>query len=190
MGKVDGNEQEPLAIFAADKVALSLGSGKPSALVAAHDVGHEDATGKRQERDAVERLERRDALIVRNRRERSEVRALGLVPLVRTAYFGDATHSHLRRQSKLLAQCRVVRLLQRDLVRRFERERFTRKPIGGLVKTPHRGFQFYRIVLRREQLQLNRYDHQPIIAEKRHPGKPVVRLLPALKDGASGAAFR
>jgi hypothetical protein len=49
--------------------------------------------------------------------------------------------------------------------------------------------EFHRIVLRWKQLQLNRYHHQTTIFEARHLGKLVVRLLPALNGGASGAAL-
>jgi hypothetical protein len=82
-----------------------------------------------------------------------------------------------------------VGLLQRDLVGRLARKRLARKPIGGLVKALHRGFEFQHISLARKELQLNRYDRSSSMAVKPHWGKLVVCLLPALNGGASGAAF-
>src|SRR5450631_1768985 len=165
--QINRYEQKPPAVFPSYEVALTLGRGKPFALILAHDV-RQDSTGNGQERDTVDRLERSNTLIVRHRREWPEMRTLRLVALVRAANLGNATDCHLRRQSKPLAQRRIVRLLNRDLVSRLERERLTRQPICRRIEGAHRGFKLNHIILTRKELQLNRYDHQATIVGKHY----------------------
>lgn len=62
--QIDGHKQEPLAILAQDEIALPLGGGKPFLLILAHDHGHENATGERQKRHAVNALEAHQPLVI------------------------------------------------------------------------------------------------------------------------------
>jgi len=174
--QINRDEQKPFAVLATHKVSLPLGCSKALSLVASHDEQHQDATGKRQQRDPIQPLEAHQPLIVGNGRKRTEMRTLGLVVLVGFADLRNAAHGHLRRQSEALPQVSVEQLLQRNLVRCFPDKRFACQPISRRIEGAHRRFERSGLLCCRQQLGLqSKYDRYTALS------------LPGINAGASRA---
>ena len=165
--EIDSHQQEPFAVAAADEIALPNGRAEALRLIAAHYQRHDNSAGQGQQRYPIKALEAHHVLIEWHRGEGSEVRALGLVPLIRLANLRDATHRHLRRKAKPLAQRRVMRFLERDLVGDLYRKRLSCQPIGTSVEGAQCRFKRSGLVLAREKLGLQRQFHTDTYRQNR-----------------------
>lgn len=184
--QIDGHQQKPLSIFAPYQITLSFGVGKALLLIFAHDHGHDDAPKKRQQRDAIWPLETHKTLVVGDGGERPKVRTFSFVALVGFTDLGDATHRHLGRQPKALAQGGVVVLLQCDFVGSLSAKRLSRQPIGSGVERTHGRFKRQGLLRRRQKLrlqgQLHALDYSQSLSMHQDWRR---RFLPRLKSGAS-----
>lgn len=113
--QINRYQQKPFSVFAPHQIA-SFRVGEALFLIFAHDDRHDDATGKGQQRDAIEPLETHETLIVWDRSKRSKVWSFCFVALVRFADLSDTTYRHLSRKPEALTQCGVVKFLQQDFV--------------------------------------------------------------------------
>lgn len=151
---IHGDVEVPAAL-PQHQIALSTHGLESSPVVLAGYERHEDASIKRQDRDAVERFEREDALVVRHRAAWLERRSDRPIALVGFYDLADGSHGHLRGKPELLAQGTVVVALQSNLIGAPRLERNARKPIARRVESLHRREQRRSLRVVGEQLDLS-----------------------------------
>src|SRR5215510_11087860 len=100
----------------------------------------------REQGDAINALERHQALVIRDAGVFLEARAFGFVPAIGFANLGDTSDGHLRGDSEVTTQLAVVELLKFDLVSCLEAESFACEPIGGGIESPHRGGELFGLI--------------------------------------------
>ena len=193
--QIDRHKQEPLAVFAANEVALPDARIEITALVATHDDRNDDAPFQGQQRNAINALERHHALIKGHRRELAEMRPLRLVPLVRLANLCKTAHCHLSGKAKALTERHIVRLLQSDLVANIRCKRLACKPVSRFIKANDGRLKCLGLLFVGQDLRLQRQFHKaynrlirPIVStqtEARFPLHPG-----SAQDGASNANVR
>src|SRR5262245_15806949 len=137
--RLNAHEQKPLAVLAPEEIALAAFSVESLGLVLAHDERNDGPAFERQQRDAINSLERHQPLVVRNAGVFLEARVLGFVTAIGFADLSNTADGHLSRESEIIAQLAVVELLKFDLVSRLEAESLACELIGGGVESPHRG---------------------------------------------------
>src|SRR5262245_38705497 len=92
---LNSHMQKPLAILAPEEIALAVFSVESLGLVFAHYDRNDDPAFERQQGNAINSLERHQALVVRDAGVFLEAWAYGFVPAVSFADLGDAADSHL-----------------------------------------------------------------------------------------------
>src|SRR5262245_33806387 len=151
---LNGHKQKPLAVLALQEIALAMFSIESLGLVLAHDNRNDGPAFEGQQGNTLNSLESHQALVIRDTCVFLESRTYGFVAAVGFADLGDATYSHLCRDSEVIAQLVVVELLKFDLVSRLEAESFANKPIGCGVEGPHRGGKLSGLILVGQKLCL------------------------------------
>src|SRR5882672_5874964 len=159
VGQINGYEQKPFAVLASDQIALAVLEMKPLGLVLAHHDRDDHPAFERQQRDAVNALERHQPLVIWDARVFLESGAFGFVSAIGFADLGDAADGHLSRESEIFTQLAVVELLQFDLVGRLEAEGFAGEPIGGGVERCHCGGKFFGLLFVRQESSLQGQFH-------------------------------
>lgn len=132
--QINRSQQKPLAVFSQDQITLPLRRTETFLLICTHDHRNDDTTGKRFQRHAINPLKAQDAAVIRHRRVLAKLRELRLISFVGRSDVANADSGHLRRQSKLFPQFRVVEFLQQDIITRLASEIFLCEPIAGSVK--------------------------------------------------------
>lgn len=132
IGDFDGHVEKPLSL-AEHEVGLAAHAFESRAVVPASHVGNENATRDGQQRDAVQRLEAHDPLVVGDGAVGLEGGLAGSVALVCLDHLGDRPHRHLGRQPKLLAKVAVVEPLQFELVGTFQLESPLGQPVTRFI---------------------------------------------------------
>jgi len=110
--QIGGDEQKPLSIHPPDEIGLPLGEAESLSLALAHHERHGHATFKRQQRDAINTLERHDATVIGHDGVFSENGLDILVPAVGSADMANAERGHLGGQAELLSQIVIEQLLK------------------------------------------------------------------------------
>src|SRR5215468_9207918 len=144
--RLNCHKQKPFAVLAPEEIALAVFSVEALGLVFAHDERNDGPAFERQQRYAINALERHRALVVRDAGVFLEARANGFVPAIGFANLGDTADGHLSGESEIIAQLAVVELLKFDLVVRLEAESFACEPIGGGVESPHGGGKLFGLI--------------------------------------------
>lgn len=151
--KVGRNEKEP-SVVPEDQIGLAFGVAESFALILPHDERHKHAAIQGYQADAVNALERHDALVIRHCGIRSERRLLGFISLVRFADLRDAAHCHLRWETETIAHLAVEQLLQENLICRLATEGFSGQPVRRLVKALDHGLKAGTLIRCRHKFKL------------------------------------
>ncbi len=159
LGQIHGYEQKPLAVLAANEIALSPGVGKAFFLILTHDESDDDTSGKRQQRHPIHVLETHQALVIGYTRKLAKAWAFCLVPLIGFAHLSHAAHGHLRGQTKALPHGAVVKFLQGNLVGRLPGKRLSRQPVSRRVEGAHRCLERLGVFWRGQKLCLQGQFH-------------------------------
>src|SRR5687767_5374189 len=157
--QVNGHEQKPLAVLAPDQIALTALPVESFRLVLAHDERNNDPAFKGQQRHAVNALETHQSLIVGNACIFPEMRPFAAITTEGFGDLSDTSDGHLRRQSKFVTQALIKKLLKFDLVGCLKLKGFTGQPMGGGVKSLHRGGELAGLIPIRQELCLQGQFH-------------------------------
>jgi len=158
--RLNGHEQQPLAVLAPEEIALAGFSGESLGLGFPPDDRNEEPAFARQPGDAIRALESHPPRIVRDAGGLLEAGAVGCVPAVSFADLGDTTDDQLSGESEVLAQLAVGAWLKFDLVSGLEAEGFAGEPIGSRVESPHSGRKLCGLIPIGQQLRLQGQLHE------------------------------
>jgi hypothetical protein len=191
IGNVYRDEQEPLAVLAADQIGLPLGPAEPLGLVLSHDERHNDPTIQRTDADPIRPLE--SDVLTHRVRDSGVLTKLGLACLVSLVGFDDLPQTadrHIRRNAELFAEFLVGDLLEFELVRALMLERHASQPRCRRVESLDRFSQAGSVLRVGQQLNLEREFHADIIVGTFPPNKrEFTRFLPTPEGGGSLASL-
>src|SRR5215510_1369646 len=153
-GHVHGNEQKPLAVLTAHKVAFSFCQTEPFALIFAHHERNYDAPFQRQNRNPVNTLKRQDAAVVGHGGVGAEDGQNAFIPAVSPSDVTNTNSRHLGRQTEASAEIVIEVLLKRDLVGGLHFKGLLGEPGAGCVKPLYRGFELISLLFFRQKLNL------------------------------------
>jgi len=141
LGHVYGNEQKPLAVLAANKIALPFCQAETFALVFAHNKGNNQASFQRQNENPVNALKRQDAAVVGHGGVGPKDGQNAFVPAVSPTDVTNANGRHLCGQPEPFAQFVIEVLLKSDLVAGTLKQsggiyslKTRRQPFGGTMQ--------------------------------------------------------
>jgi hypothetical protein len=161
------DEQEPLAIIAENKVALSLGETEALGLILAHQVGDDNAPCQRGNTDAINTA-KTDVLAPAKRDSGvfAEAWPLALVSLVGFDHLSDTADSGVGREFEAFAEFGISDFLQGEFVAESSLEGDPGEPIRAGVEGFDGLAQAFGLLWVRQQLELQRQFHTSILSVK------------------------
>lgn len=160
--EIDGAVQIELTT-PVDKIALAFEAGQPATLILAKHNRNDLTTGQGEQADFINALESHQPIVINNRAGGLKCWAMILVSGKALARLSNRPDAHLCRQSELLANREVARVVQRCGAVLLNAKASLGCKVGGLIEGPHRFKELRGLFWRWEQLDLQREFHTNIL---------------------------